>query len=53
MPAWGLGYEQLRAIKPSLMMLSTCLFGQDGPLSTLAGYANRGAALSGFFALTG
>lgn len=53
MPAWGLGYEQLREINPSLIMLSTCLFGQDGPLSSLAGYGNLGAALAGFFWLAG
>lgn len=53
MPAWGLGYDQLKEINPSLIMLSTCLFGQDGPLSSLAGYGNLGAALSGFFWLAG
>jgi crotonobetainyl-CoA:carnitine CoA-transferase CaiB-like acyl-CoA transferase len=53
MPAWGLGYDTLRQINPRLVMLSTCLFGQDGPLSSLAGYGNLGAALSGFFWLAG
>ncbi|MGD9750693.1 MAG: CaiB/BaiF CoA transferase family protein [Acidimicrobiia bacterium] len=53
MPNWGLGYEQLKEINPSIIMLSTCLFGQDGPLSSLAGYGNLGAALSGFFSLAG
>ncbi|MCC6438400.1 MAG: CoA transferase [Acidimicrobiales bacterium] len=53
MPNWGLGYERLREINPSIIMLSTCLFGQDGPLSSLAGYGNLGAALSGFFSLAG
>ena len=53
MPAWNLGYEQLKEINPSIIMLSTCLFGQDGPLSGMAGYGNLGAALSGFFSLAG
>ena len=28
---WGLDYEQLRAIKPDLIMFSTCMQGQTGP----------------------
>jgi benzylsuccinate CoA-transferase BbsF subunit len=34
-------------------MLSTSINGQTGPLATLAGYGNIGAALSGFQALVG
>lgn len=53
MRAWDLGYERLAEVNPSVIMLSTCLFGQDGPLANLAGYGNLGAALSGFYGLTG
>ena len=53
MPAWGMGYERLREINPRLVMMSTCLFGQDGPLANFAGYGNLGAALTGFYGLTG
>ncbi|MGI9599378.1 MAG: CaiB/BaiF CoA transferase family protein [Acidimicrobiales bacterium] len=53
MRGWGLGYEDLKAVKPDLIMTSSCLFGQSGPLSTLAGFGTMGAALSGFYDVTG
>ena len=53
MPAWGFDYESLRRIKPDLIMLSTCLMGQSGPLSRFAGFGNLAAALCGFYNLVG
>ena len=53
MRAWGMDYESLRATKPDLIMLSTCLFGQDGPLSDVAGFGTMGAAIGGYIALAG
>lgn len=53
MRAWGLDYESLRRVKPDLIMLSTCLMGQTGPLSMFAGYGNLAAAIWSFFDLTG
>jgi crotonobetainyl-CoA:carnitine CoA-transferase CaiB-like acyl-CoA transferase len=53
MRAWGLDYESLRQVKPDLIMLSTCLMGQTGPLSTFAGFGNLAAAISGFYNLAG
>ena len=53
MKAFGLDYETLRGINPSLIMLSTCLMGQTGPLAMFAGYGNLAAAIAGFFAITG
>jgi crotonobetainyl-CoA:carnitine CoA-transferase CaiB-like acyl-CoA transferase len=53
MGRWGLGYDALRAVKPDLVMLSTCLMGQSGPLATFAGYGNLAAAISGFSNLGG
>jgi benzylsuccinate CoA-transferase BbsF subunit len=53
MEAWGLHYEALREIKPEIIMVSTCLCGQDGPLRNFAGYGNLGAALAGFYGLAG
>jgi crotonobetainyl-CoA:carnitine CoA-transferase CaiB-like acyl-CoA transferase len=50
---WGLDYESLRAINPNIVMMSSCLFGQTGPLSTLAGYGTMASALTGFTAITG
>ena len=40
-------------VKPDLIMASSCLFGQTGPLSGLAGYGTMGASLSGFYDMTG
>ncbi len=48
MAAWGLDYESLRAINPRVVLLSTCLNGQTGPIAQFAGFGNLGAALAGF-----
>ena len=53
MPAWGLDYDSLRQVKPDIIMLSTCLMGQNGPLAHFAGFGNLAAAISGFYNLTG
>ena len=53
MRAWGYDYESLRKLKPNIIMLSTCLMGQNGPLSRIAGFGNMAAAISGFHNLTG
>jgi crotonobetainyl-CoA:carnitine CoA-transferase CaiB-like acyl-CoA transferase len=53
MPAWELDYAHLREIKPDLIMLSSCLQGQTGPESMLAGFGTMGASLAGFGHLTG
>jgi benzylsuccinate CoA-transferase BbsF subunit len=53
MRAWGLGYEALRAVKPELIMVSTCLMGQTGPLASFAGFGSLASAISGFHNLTG
>jgi benzylsuccinate CoA-transferase BbsF subunit len=49
----GLGYEQLAATKPDLVMLSSSAVGATGPESAYAGYAPTFAALSGAADLTG
>jgi len=53
MDGWGLGYDELRALNESVIVLSTSLMGQTGPLGTFAGYGNIGAAMSGFQSLVG
>ena len=53
MPAWGLDYDSLRQLKPGLIMLSSCLMGQTGPLSMLAGFGTMGAAAAGFNSVIG
>jgi crotonobetainyl-CoA:carnitine CoA-transferase CaiB-like acyl-CoA transferase len=53
MEAWGLGYADLRAVNPQLVMVSTSLMGQSGPLSEFAGFGNLAGAITGFYELTG
>ena len=53
MAGWNLTYEDLRAVKPDIIMTSSCLFGQDGPMSHLAGFGTMGASMSGFYEMTG
>jgi len=49
----GLGYEELRQLRPDLIMLSMSGYGQDGPYRGYLGYGPPAAALSGFFFTTG
>ena len=51
--ALGFGYEDLAALNPSIVMVSSCLMGQDGPLATFAGFGNLAASIAGFFDVTG
>lgn len=53
MKAFGFDYATLSNIRPDLIMLSTCLMGQSGPLSPFAGYGNLAAAIAGFYEVTG
>jgi len=53
MKGFGLGYESLRQVKPDLVMLSSCIMGQTGPYTSLAGFGTMAAAISGFFDITG
>jgi benzylsuccinate CoA-transferase BbsF subunit len=50
---WGFDYESLQQVKPDLIMLSSTLMGQTGPLSSVAGFGTMGAAVAGFHHLTG
>ena len=53
MNAWGLDYEGVRAINPSVVMLRTCLNGQTGPEADLGGFGGQGAARAGYTSLLG
>jgi benzylsuccinate CoA-transferase BbsF subunit len=53
MRGWGFGYEALRAVNPAIIMLSSCLMGQTGPLAKIAGFGNMAAAIAGFTNLAG
>jgi crotonobetainyl-CoA:carnitine CoA-transferase CaiB-like acyl-CoA transferase len=49
MRAWDLGYDTLRAVNPDLVMLSSCLMGQTGPMHRYAGFGTMAAAVAGFY----
>lgn len=53
MEAWNLGWEQLHALNPRLIMLRTTGFGQEGPYSGFAGFGTLAEAMSGFADITG
>ena len=49
----GFGWEQVQALNPRAIMLSTCMRGQTGPEARHTGFGIHGAALGGFTAITG
>jgi benzylsuccinate CoA-transferase BbsF subunit len=53
MGGFGLGYEALAAVNPSLIMLSTSMNGQTGPRRKFAGFGTVMAAAAGFCEITG
>lgn len=44
---WGLGWAELSAIRPELIMVRISGFGQTGPYAQRAGYASIGEAMGG------
>ena len=44
---WGLGWEELSAINPRLVMVRVTGFGQTGPYAPRAGYGSIGEAMGG------
>jgi benzylsuccinate CoA-transferase BbsF subunit len=49
----GLGYAQLRPVKPDLIMLSSCNQGQTGRRAGQRGFGSQLTSMSGFTHLTG
>lgn len=49
----GLGYETLKADNPGLIMVSTCILGQNGPAAGTSGVGTLGAAYAGVSFLIG
>jgi len=50
---WGLGWEELSAINPRLIMIRVSGFGQTGPYAPRAGYGSIGEAMGGMRNLAG
>ena len=53
MEKWGLGYADLAAINPRLIMARVSGFGQTGPYAPRAGYGSIGEAMGGIRYLAG
>lgn len=53
MEKWGLGYDELKAIKPDIIMIRVSGYGQSGPYSSRPGYASVGEAMGGVRYLMG
>ncbi|CAB3692849.1 CaiB/BaiF CoA transferase family protein [Achromobacter pestifer] len=53
MESWGLGWEDLRAINPRLVMLRVSGYGQTGPYRDLPGFGAIGEAMGGLRHLSG
>ncbi len=53
MEKWGLGYDELRKIKPDIIMFSTSQQGQTGPLAVHPALGTSLVSLAGFTHVTG
>jgi succinyl-CoA--D-citramalate CoA-transferase len=53
MEKWGLGYPQLEALHPGIILVRISGFGQTGPYSQRPGYGTVAEAMSGMPAFTG
>ena len=49
----GLGYEELRKVKPDIVLFSTSMLGRGGPNSKLPGFGAVLSSLSGLTGITG
>ena len=53
MERFGLGYEDLKAVNPRIVLTRVSGFGQDGPYAPRAGYGSIGEAMGGLRYLVG
>jgi succinyl-CoA:(S)-malate CoA-transferase subunit B len=53
MERWGLGWDELRAVNPALVMVRISAFGQTGPYRERPGFGRIAAAMSGISYLSG
>ena len=53
MKRMGLGYEELKKVKPDIIMLSACMQGQNGPHAGHPGFGHHLTALAGFHHIVG
>jgi crotonobetainyl-CoA:carnitine CoA-transferase CaiB-like acyl-CoA transferase len=53
MERWGIGWDELRAVNPALVMVRISAFGQTGPYRERPGFGRIAAAMSGISYLSG
>ncbi|MDP7240175.1 MAG: CoA transferase, partial [Dehalococcoidia bacterium] len=53
MERMGLGYDELKRIKPDIIMVSSCMFGHSGPRSSFVGFGPHLSGPAGFYHLSG
>ena len=53
MEKWGLGYEDVRKVRPDIIYLSSSMQGRGGPHSGYAGYGMNAVNLCGFTEVSG
>lgn len=53
MEKWGIGYEDLKEINPSIIMVRISGFGQTGPYKDKAGFGSVGESIGGLRYVTG
>ena len=53
MERWGLGWDELRAVNPRLVMVRTTGFGQTGPYRSRAGFGTLAESMSGYAHING
>jgi crotonobetainyl-CoA:carnitine CoA-transferase CaiB-like acyl-CoA transferase len=51
--AWGLGYDELAAVNPGLVMARVSVYGQSGPYRRRPGLDRNGVAFGGLMYITG
>lgn len=50
---WNIGWEEIKEINPSIVLLRTTGFGQEGPYSKRAGFGTVAEGMSGFSSVNG
>ena len=53
MEDWGLGYSQLKAVNPAIVMFSTSMLGRGGPMEKQPGFGPVLSSLAGLTHITG
>jgi crotonobetainyl-CoA:carnitine CoA-transferase CaiB-like acyl-CoA transferase len=53
MEKWGMGYEDIKKVKPDIIYFSSSMQGRGGPHTSYAGYGQNAVNFSGFTEITG